>query len=70
MNKALYVIGGIGAGFLLASLLANPSSCCKRVASGVRDRVQSELGGTAVAIGDALGIWQFTPGLLDVFGVS
>lgn len=70
MNKAVYVIAGVGVGFVLASLLSNPSSCCKRVASGVRDRVQSELGGTAVAIGDALGLWQFTPGLLDVFGVS
>lgn len=70
MNKAIYLIAGVGVGFVVASLLSNPSSCCKRVAAGVRDEVQEKLGGTAVAIGDALGIWQFTPGLLDVFGVS
>jgi hypothetical protein len=61
---------GVAIGLVASKYLMNPGTCCDRVAAGVRDRVEEKLGGTAAAIGDALGVWEHTPGLLDMFGVD
>jgi hypothetical protein len=61
---------GVGVGLLAAKILMAPDSCCTRVASGVRDKVGEKLGSTAQGIGDLFGVWQYTPGLLDLFGVK
>jgi hypothetical protein len=68
MNGALLVVAGLGAGFLLASWLIEPSSCCKLVGQGARDRAQDELPGWAVLLGDKLNLWKFAPGLAGLFG--
>lgn len=60
---------GVGVGLLAARVLMRPSDCCARVAAGVRAEVGAELGETAQQIGDVLGIWGYTPGLLTLFGV-
>lgn len=65
---ALFALG-VGAGMLAARLLIKPSDCCARVAAGVRDRVGDELGSTAQTVGDVLGVWSYTPGLLSLLGV-
>ncbi len=70
MKLALAGLGGLALGLVVASYLREPSSCCARVAGGVRDEVGDTLGATAQGIGDALGIWGYTPGLLDLFGVK
>lgn len=70
MNATLAFTAGLALGFVAARYLIQPSDCCVRVAAGVRDRVGEELGAGAVAVGDALGLWRFTPGLLAVFGVD
>lgn len=62
-HTALWLVGGIAIGFVVAKFLISPGSSDRLVAQGVRDKVQSNLGGGAVAVGDALGIWQFTPGV-------
>jgi hypothetical protein len=70
MNAGIAFVLGLAAGGIVAGLLITPSDCCARVAAGVRDRVGTALGGTAQSIGDALGIWQYTPGLLKALGVQ
>lgn len=70
MNAALAFALGAGVGLFAARFLMQPSDCCVRVAAGVRAEVGDKLGAGAVAVGDALGIWQYTPGLLAVFGVE
>lgn len=66
----LAAAGGLAVGFVLASVLVNPSDCCVRVAAGVREEVGDQLGAGAVAVGDALHLWGYTPGLLALFGVD
>ena len=70
MNQTMYFALGVALGLVAARALMQPSDCCVRVAAGVRDRVKTELGDTAAAVGDALGVWQFTPGLLALFHVE
>lgn len=70
MNNAVAFALGLGLGLVAARALIQPSDCCVRVAAGVRERVGDELGAGAVAVGDALGVWQYTPGLLSLFGVA
>ncbi len=70
MNAALALVAGVALGFVAAKLLIEPSSCCRRVAGAVRERVDTELGSEAAAVGDLLGAWDFAPGLLDFFGVE
>lgn len=70
MNAILTFGAGVTIGMLVAKLLIKPDSCCTRVAGGVRDKVGETLGGEAQAIGDLTGFWDFTPGLLDLFGVK
>lgn len=64
-----FVVGG-ALGLVVARFLIKSDSCCNRVAGGVRDRVGETLGDTAQTVGDVLGIWPYTPGLLDFFGVK
>ena len=64
-----FLLGG-AIGLLAARILIKSDSCCNRVADGVRDRVGEELGGWAQTVGDVLGVWPYTPGLLDFFGVD
>jgi hypothetical protein len=70
MTHGLVFVVGALAGLAVAGLLMAPSSCCARVAAGVRSEVEEKLGGNVVAVGDALGVWKYTPGLLDVAGVD
>lgn len=70
MSDTLVFVLGVGVGVVAARLLMEPSSCCARVADGVRDEVGDQLGGGAQAVGDLFGFWRFTPGLLDLFGVK
>ncbi len=70
MNPAIAFALGGALGLVAARFLIKSDSCCNRVANGVRDRVGESLGSTAQAAGDILGIWDYTPGLLDLFGVS
>lgn len=70
MNTAIAFTLGVGLGLVAAKLLIQPSDCCVRVAAGVRERVGTELGGTAQAIGDVFGVWGYTPGLLSMLGVA
>ena len=70
MNSTLAFVLGGALGLVAARFLIDSSSCCNRVAQGVRDRVGEELGGAAQGIGDLLGVWPYTPGLLDLFGVT
>lgn len=70
MNTTLAVTLGVGLGLVAARFLIAPSDCCVRVAAGVRAEVGTQLGAGAVAVGDALGLWGYTPGLLAVFGVK
>lgn len=69
-SPALTFVIGVGLGLVAARFLFAPGNCCDRVANGVRDRVGEELGAGAVAVGDVLGIWKYTPGLLNTFGVE
>ncbi len=71
MNRDVVLIAaGIAVGFVAARFLTAPGTCCDRVEAAVRDKVGAKLGSTVVAVGDALDIWGYTPGLLDLFGVS
>jgi len=70
MNAALAFALGTAIGLVAARFLIASGSCCNRVANGVRDRVGEELGEGAQAVGDVLGVWPYTPGLLDLFGVD
>ncbi len=70
MKSALLVLVGVGVGAGVAGLLIKPSDCCVRVAAGVRTEVGSKLGSGAVAVGDAVGLWKYTPGLLSFLGVK
>jgi len=70
MKPFLYFGLGLAGGLVLSKFLLAPGTCCDRVAAGVRDRVGEELGVGAQAAGDLLGIWDHTPGLLDLFGVE
>jgi len=71
MSGALWFAAGAAVGLVLAFRIkpATDTSCCQRVAAGVRDRVGAGCGPICQSIGDALGIWPATPGLLDHFGV-
>lgn len=62
-DAALWLVGGVVIGFVVAKFLITPGSSDRLVAQGVRDKVQSNLGSGATAVGDALGIWTFTPGV-------
>jgi len=62
-EAALWFVGGVALGFLVASFLISPGTSDRLVAQGVRDKVQSKLGSDAVAVGDALNIWPYTVGL-------
>lgn len=69
--KPILLFGlGVAVGLVASKYLMSPGTCCDRVAAGVRDRVEEKLGSGAAAVGDALGIWDHTPGLLDLFGVE
>lgn len=57
------VLGGVVAGYLLARVLREPSSCCKFLAAATRDKVATELGETAARAGDIIG-WDWTPGVV------
>lgn len=70
MNATTAFLLGGALGLFAARLMIKSDSCCNRVADGVRDRVGEKLGSGAQAVGDVLGIWPYTPGLLDFFGVS
>jgi hypothetical protein len=70
MNASLALVLGVGLGVVAARYLIAPSDCCTRVAAGVREVVGEELGAGAVAVGDALGVWEYTPGLLALFKVK
>lgn len=61
---------GVAVGLAASKYLMAPGNCCDRVAAGVRDRVGEKLGGAAVAVGDFLGVWDHTPGLLNIAGVK
>jgi len=64
MNNAVvwFAVGG-ALGFVLASFLISPSSSDRLVAQGAREKVVDRYGEGAAAIGDALNLWQYTPGL-------
>lgn len=52
---------------------ATRDSCCDRVAAGARERAGEACGplaGLCQKAGDALDLWDHTPDLLDLFGVS
>lgn len=70
MKSALLFAAGVGLGLVAARLLIEPSNCCTRVSAAVRERVGDELGSGAQAVGDLLGVWDYTPGLLNLFGVA
>ena len=69
MNESVLFIAGVAVGLLAARFLIAPDDCCVRVAAGVRERVGTELGSTAQAIGDVLGVWPYAPGVLKTLGV-
>lgn len=71
------VIAGLAfaGGYVVAKALAagREESCCRRVAAAVREEVTDAAGpagGFVGAVGDALGLWDHAPGLLDLFGVK
>lgn len=71
-NGGAFVLGAVAGGLLGAlavRLLTEPSDCCHRVAMGVRAEVGEALGPAAQGVGDFLGLWRVTPGLLSFFGV-
>lgn len=68
MSAALWLLVGAAGGFAAAAWLLDPGTCCATVAGGVRDRVGSTLGPWAVALGDQLGLWRFTPALAGSIG--
>lgn len=70
MKGALLLTLGVVGGGVVAGMLMKSSSCCLRVGAGVRDEVGSKLGAGAQSIGDALDLWKYAPGLLDLFGVK
>ena len=65
-EAALWLVGGVVLGFVVAKFLIQPGSSDRIVAQGVRDKVESNLGSGAASIGDALGIWDYTPGLVGL----
>jgi hypothetical protein len=67
MRDVLCLAVGVAGGFVLARFLIEPSSCCRVVANGVRDKVGSTLGPGAQALGDGLGLWSFTPAFAGWF---
>jgi len=62
-ETALWFVGGIALGFVLASWLVSPSSSDRLVVQEVRDKVASKFGESYAQAGDALGIWPYTVGL-------
>lgn len=70
--KELFLVGvGFAAGALAVAMLReNESSCCQRVAAGVRDRVTDTFGEWAGDIYDNLHLGSVAPALLDLFGVD
>ena len=69
MKPAYYVLAGAAAGLIVARFLMEPSSCCQRVSAGVKDKVSGALGSTTANVLDDLGVYDYAPGLLDIFGV-
>ena len=71
MSAIGWIALGAFAGFFVGLRLgpASESSCCKRVAAGTRDRVTGAVGEWAGPVGDALGVWDRAPTLLDAIGV-
>ena len=69
MKPATLVLLGAAAGLVAARFLINPSSCCSRVSAGVKEKVSDKLGGTTANVLDDLGLFDYAPGLLDLFGV-
>jgi hypothetical protein len=69
-GRVLPLLVGFGLGLVAASFLIAPSDCCDRVAGGVRDKVGGALGAGVQQLGDELGLWKYTPGLLSFFGVG
>lgn len=69
-GPAAAFLAGLAIGLAAASLLLEPSDCCHRVAMGVREVVGEKLGHTAQAIGDAIGFWDYAPGILTALGVD
>lgn len=69
MRDVLVLTVGAVLGAVVFRALSEPSTCCARVASGVRDRATGALGGWAGPVGDLLGVWRSSPGILDALGV-
>jgi hypothetical protein len=73
MSNVIVFLGGVAVGALLvAQLRENESSCCQRVASGVREELvdaAGPLGGIAGSAYDALHVGSIAPALLDALGV-
>jgi hypothetical protein len=71
LTGSLAFAAGLAVGLIVALRIkpATETSCCRRVAEGVRERVGTKCGPVCQSIGDTLGIWPATPGLLDHFGV-
>jgi len=62
-NAVVWFAVGAALGFVAASFFISPGSSDRLVAQGVREKVVSNYGEGAAAIGDALNLWQYTPGL-------
>ena len=70
MQSVLIFATGAAVGAVCVRLLMERSSCCRRVSEAVRDRATDAAGSWLGPVGDALGLWDVAPGLLDTLGVS
>lgn len=61
---------GVALGGVVVRMLMERSTCCRRVSGAVRDRATGALGSWIGPLGDAVGLWDVSPGLLDAAGVS
>jgi hypothetical protein len=74
VRLALAVAGGFAVGVVLALRMrpATETACCQRVARAVREQFGEKCGPAGAlcqSIGDALGIWDHSPAILDVIGL-
>lgn len=72
MSGVLWFAGGVA--FAMVVLAPDEQSCCRRVSANVRGKAVSAVGGgffgdLVGGIGDATGLWNAAPGLLDRLGV-
>lgn len=65
-----FLVGGVVGAVVVARLRENESSCCRRVAAGVREHVVDALGSAGGTAYDLLGLGGIAPAVLDALGVA